>query len=116
MKPRKPRIVEHELEQSTAPFDPSLFALVANACVLEQCLVNAKQASTNIVELLSGLLWQWPRGGWGRTRHWRVGRQMRGALLLIVIWWASGAPSRDRSLTPTHGHYPGSRRFATVQV
>ena len=53
MQPREPRIVEHQLEERTGSLDSPLLALVANAGVVQKCLVHAQQPAPHLLELLS---------------------------------------------------------------
>jgi hypothetical protein len=56
VQPRKPRVVQHEAQERAAAFDAPLLPLVADAGIVEECLVDAQQAAADVVELLSGIL------------------------------------------------------------
>lgn len=78
MKPVEPRVVEDESEKRAAALDAPLFALVSDACVVEQRLVDAEQPAAHVLEALAERWGKRVGGAWLRVGHGRSVRRESG--------------------------------------
>ena len=83
VQPGEPGVVEHEPKEGATPLDAPLLAFIADARVLEECFVHAKESATNLLELQTRGGRERGGGGRGRFGHWYAVAAVRGTLILI---------------------------------